>query len=96
MPLFRNKPMEVEAVRWIAENVAEMEAFIELKPCLAFVRDTDALLLRFTSEEGESFFIEEGDWVVSLANGKGTVLSHEMFQRRFELVPGIILPALIA
>lgn len=76
---FRKKPVVIEAVQWLGNNLPELIAFIGERP------PTDASGLFINTLEGQ-MFASPGDWIIKGVAGEFYPCKPDIFQQTYEQV----------
>jgi len=81
MPLFRKKPVVIEAVRWEGDNLSEIQRFYKRDSILA----GDKIIIK--TLEG-AMTADVGDWIIRGVKGEFYPCKPDIFEATYEKVEG--------
>jgi hypothetical protein len=81
MPMFRKKPVIIEAVQWNGNNIDELRQFMfDIRFCLY-----GATVLEIPTLEGD-MKANIGDWIIKGVNGEFYPCKPDIFEKTYEQV----------
>jgi hypothetical protein len=83
MPLYRAKPVVVEAVQFTGSNVSEIAGVLGWEYEGENVPDVEHLTMVVEASSGD-LTVNVGDWVVKTSYGEGQVYEDEAFRSTFD------------
>ncbi len=86
MAVYRKKPVEVEAVRWLGNNEAEMDEFLTWPHRYEAADSGDFLVFLFIRTLGGLVDAKPGDWVIKTSLGGYRVCRPDIFDATYEEV----------
>ena len=84
MPLFRKKPIVIEAIQWMGDNWTELLHFVKEKSEGVYTANADKSLLIHTLEVNDRAGIS--DWIIKGVKGEFYACKADIFKLTYEKV----------
>lgn len=82
MPLYRKKPVVIEAVQWTGDNLREIKEFMEVDS-VPYNAQKDSFLIKTLEGNHEA---SKGDWIIKGVKGEFYPCKPDIFELTYEEV----------
>jgi len=78
MPLFRKRPVTIEAIKWRGDNIEQMKGFMGV-----FSVNIGRIVVRTIERDMKA---EVGDWIIKGVKGEFYLCKPDIFEQTYEAV----------